>query len=258
MISDRYDIETATTTSDALRIFGSVDIDAVLLDIDLGRGTDGFGILERIRESSPDLPVIMVTQDSSAASAVAALKKGATDYIDKNPDISVLEKRISTALDLVRLTAINRVLRDDLTERTGPMIGESEAMVDLRREIEHAAETPSPVLIVGETGTGKELVAREVHALSRPAAPFVALNCAAIPRDLFEARLFGSERGAYTGADRTVQGAFEIASDGVLFLDEITEIETSLQAKLLRVIEEREFERVGGSKKRQFRGKILA
>jgi transcriptional regulator with PAS, ATPase and Fis domain len=114
------------------------------------------------------------------------------------------------------------------------------------------------VLILGETGTGKEVVAREIHRLATPNRPFVALNCAAIPAELYESRLFGSERGAYTGAERTLPGAFEVAADGVLFLDEITEIEPALQAKLLRVLEEREFERIGSSRRIRFRGRVLA
>ncbi len=258
LMSNNYEVETASTAQKAIELFGGGYFDAVLLDIDLGRGIDGFDLIDRFRRDDPHIPIIMVTQDASASSAVAALKKGASDYIDKKPDLVTLEKHISAALELQRLNTVNRTLRRDIEAQTGPMVGESETMAGLRREILHAAQATSPILITGETGTGKELVAREIHSIACPDTPFVAINCAAVPHDLFEARLFGNERGAFTGAGSATQGVFELASDGVLFLDEITEIEPALQAKLLRVVEEREFERIGGCRKLHFKGKIVA
>ena len=258
LMGDRYDVVAAGTEEEGLSLFRQAFFDAVLLDIDLGKGVEGFELLEKLRAMDPVIPIIMVTRDSSAASVVAALKKGASDYIDKSPDISDLERRISRALEEQKLSLVNRALRKELDEIRGEMIGESEKMESVRRDIAIAAQGASPVLIMGETGTGKELVAKEIHKRFSPGKPFVALNCAAVPHDLFEARLFGSEKGAFTGAEKLVQGVFELAGDGVLFLDEMTEIGSSLQAKLLRVIEEREFERLGSSRKMRFKGKLLA
>jgi DNA-binding NtrC family response regulator len=258
LMGNRYEIDVATKEDEALSDFHRSFYDAVLLDIDLGKGKEGFDVLERVRATDPAIPIIMVTRDKSAVSVVAALRKGASDYIDKSPDLDDLERRICRALQEQKLSLLNKALTRELDELRGEMIGNSEKMESLRREIDIAAEGTSPVLIVGETGTGKEIVAREIHKRFSPGKPFLALNCAAVPRDLFEARLFGSEKGAFTGAEKLVQGVFELAGDGVLFLDEMTEVDTPLQAKLLRVIEEREFERLGSSRRMRFKGKLLA
>jgi len=258
LMSDSYTVETAKTGIEAIRKFESSDFDIMLLDIDLGFGVDGFDVLERVHAVQPDLPIIMVTRDSSSRTAVSALKRGAVDYIDKNPDLSELQERITRAIKEQRIKKENKVLRYNISQTKGELVGKSKKMKALRTEIELASKSASPVLIVGETGTGKELVAKEIGKLFAPENNFIAINCAAVPRDLFEARLFGSEKGAYTGADKAIQGVFELASDGVLFLDEITEIESALQAKLLRVIEEREFERIGSNRKMRFNGKLIA
>jgi two-component system response regulator AtoC len=257
LMTDRYEIVVSHSAKEALSAHDRLGFDAVLLDIDLGRGVDGFEILETFHVSDPNLPIIMVTRDSSAASATAALKKGAVDYIDKRPDLGDLERRISRAIEEQRVIRLNDALRKEIDELHGEMVGESDAMVELRREIAFAAQGTSPVLIVGETGTGKELVAREIHRRYCPGKAFIPLNCAAVPRDTFSHKLFGSVRGAFTGAEDT-PGLFELAYDGVLFLDEITEVDAFLQAKLLRAIEEREFERLGSSRRIPFRGKLLA
>ncbi len=258
LMADRFRVEKAHTAGEALAAVERTAFDAVLLDLDLGRGTDGFEVLERLREREPGLPVIMVTRDASAASAVTALKKGAVDYLDKRPDLEDLERRISRALAEQRLAGENRALARELEAVWGRMVGESPAMRKLRREMEQAAAGTSPALIVGETGTGKELVARWIHRASHASGIFRAVNCAAIPRDLFESELFGSERGAFTGAHQRIVGAFEEAREGLLFLDEITEMDPGIQAKLLRVIEEREFRRLGGGQRVPFRGRVLA
>lgn len=257
LMKDRYEIVVSRNAKEALSAHERLGFDAVLLDIDLGRGVDGFEVLEALRASDPDIPVIMVTRDTSAASAIAALKKGAVDYIDKRPDLGDLERRISRAIEEQRVARLNDALRMEIDEIHGRMIGDGAKMRDLRREIAIAAESSSPVLIVGETGTGKELVAREIHKRFSPASAFVPLNCAAVPRETFSLKLFGSYRGAFTGAEN-LPGVFELAHDGVLFLDEITEIDSRLQAELLRVIQEREFERNGSSQRIPFRGKLLA
>ena len=257
LMTDRYEIVVSHSAKEALSAHDRLGFDAVLLDIDLGRGVDGFEILETFHASDRNLPIIMVTRDSSAASAIAALKKGAVDYIDKRPDLGDLERRISRAIEEQRVIRLNDALRKEIDELHGEMVGESDAMVELRREIAFAAQGTSPVLIVGETGTGKELVAREIHRRYCPGKAFIPLNCAAVPRDTFSLKIFGSVRGAFTGAEDT-PGLFELAYDGVLFLDEITEVDAFLQAKLLRAIEEREFERLGSSRRIPFRGKLLA
>ena len=257
LMAARYEIASARTGSEALATFKNRAFDAVLLDLDLGRGMDGFEVLKRLRESAPDLPVIMVTRDTTSSSAIAAMKMGATDYIDKKPDLKALEKIISASLNQQNLSLMNRALRRDLDDQTGIMIGASEHMEALRRELRFAAETSSPVMIVGETGTGKELVAREIHKLYSPHAPFVPRNCAAVPPNTLEVELFGSVPGGFTDA-KLRQGWFEIAGEGILFLDEITEIESHLQSRLLRALEERVFQRVGENRNIPFRGKILA
>ncbi len=257
LVADRYRLEMAHSAREALAAVERTAFDAVLLDLDLGQGTDGFEVLEQIRLREPGLPVIMVTRDASAASAVTALKKGAVDYLDKRPDLEDLERRIARALDEQRLLGENRALSREVEAVWGRMVGESPAVLGLRRAMEQAAAGTSPALIVGETGTGKELVARGIHRLGGRGL-FRAVNCAAIPRDLFESELFGSERGAFTGAFQRIVGAFEEAREGVLFLDEITEMDPGIQAKLLRVIEEREFRRLGGGQCVPFRGRVLA
>lgn len=257
LMMERYEMSSARTGSEALAVFKNGEFDVVLLDIGLGRGMDGFEVLKRLRESAPDLPVIMVTGNTSSAYAVKAMKIGATDYIDKKPDLKALEKIISSALNNLNLSKINRALREDLDVQTGTMVGKSEPMKSLRREIRFAAETSSPVLIVGETGTGKELVAREIHRLYSPDAPFVAKNCAAVPQHTLDMELVGSVPGAFTDA-KFKQGWFEIAGEGILFLDEITEIEPYLQSKLLRIVEERVFQRLSENRNIHFKGKILA
>jgi len=257
LMTDRYEIAVAHNAKEAHSAHDRFGFDAVLLDIDLGRGVDGFEILDSFHASDPSLPVIMVTRDTSASSAIAALKKGAVDYIDKRPDLGDLERRITRAIEEQRVQRVNDALRMEIDEIHGEMVGSGARMTELRREIAVAAATPAPVLIVGETGTGKELVARDIHRRFSPGRVFLPLNCAAVPRETFSHKLFGSVKGAFTGAEDTA-GVFELAYDGVLFLDEITEVDEKLQAELLRVIQEREFERIGSSRKIPFRGKLLA
>ncbi len=257
LLTDRYEVVMSHNAREALSARDQLGFDAVLLDLDLGRGVDGFEILDAFHASDPGLPVIMVTRDSSAASAITALKRGAVDYIDKRPDLGDLERRISRAIEEQKVRRINDELRKEIDELHGTMIGESAKMRDLHREIEFAAQSPGPVLITGETGTGKELVARAIHKRFCPGKAFLPLNCAAVPRDTFSLKLFGSKPGAFSGAE-DFAGVFELAYDGVLFLDEITEIDGKLQAELLRAIQEREFERHGSSRRIPFRGKLLA
>jgi DNA-binding NtrC family response regulator len=247
LMSKRYDVESARSVEEALKLFQASAFDIVLLDLNLGKRIDGLELLEKFRAIDPAVSVIMVTDDNTPDSIVAALKKGAADYINKCPNMADLECRILKAIGDQHLSRVNRALRDEVDEIRGEMVGESPPMRELRNRIEHSARTAMPVLIHGETGTGKEVVAREIHRRYAPNGPFLGFNSTEVSKDLFESKLFGS-----------VPGLFERAGDGVLFLDEITEIDASLQAKLLRVIEQREFERLGSSRRMRFRGKLLA
>lgn len=258
LMKNRYDIDTARTGPEALDAVRKSSFDAVLLDIGLGQGIDGFDVLKLMKAMDADLPIIMVTRDASSASATEAMKSGAVDYIDKKPNIADLERRITRAIEEHKIQRVNRALNRYIDTNTGEMIGESEKMQLLRRSISEVAKVVKPVLITGESGVGKELVARGIHRLFDSDAPFYPFNCAACPRELYDARLFGSEKGAFTGATRRIEGVFEIARDGVVFLDEITEIDSPTQAKLLRVIEEREFRRLGSSRLIRFTGRVLA
>lgn len=258
LMKDRCDLRAAKSGEQALDEFRTYSFDAVLLDIGLGKKSiDGLQVLEKIREEDPGVPVIMVTGDSSFASVREAFKKGATDYIDKKPEGKDLHRRIMHALRERNRVRANESLRRDLSHYVGEMIGDGPKMRELRESVRLAARHPMPVLIAGETGTGKELVARDIHRLFSPEGPYESLNCALPPAGSFERELFGCEKGAFTDVDRMI-GRFESAGDGIVLLDEITEIDSSLQAKLLRIIQEREFQRLGGVKRIPLRAKLLA
>jgi len=258
LMKDRCDVRTAKSGEQALDEIQRYSFDAVLLDIGLGsRSMDGLQVLEKIREDDAGVPVIMVTADSSFASVRDAFKKGATDYIDKKPEGKDLQRRIMHALRERNRMRANESLRRNLSHYVGEMIGDGPKMRELRENIRRAAQHPLPVLIAGETGTGKELVAREIHRLFSPEGPYESLNCALPPAGSFERELFGCEKGAFTDVDRMI-GRFESAGEGIVLLDEITEIDANLQAKLLRIIQEREFQRLGGVKRIPLRAKLLA
>jgi two-component system response regulator AtoC/two-component system nitrogen regulation response regulator NtrX len=206
--------------------------------------------LAKIREMPAPPPVIMITAHGSERLAVEAIRRGAHHYIAKPYELDELKASVGNALERVRLERENARLREEIARTSGerPMVGESAPVRELRARIQAVAEVDVTVLIRGESGTGKELVAREIHRLSsRAKGPFVAVNAAAIPDGLVESELFGHERGAFTGADRRREGRFEQAAGGTLFLDEIGDMPTAAQAKVLRLLEESTFERVGGS-----------
>ena len=223
-------------------------------------GMGGMGLLERVRERYPGLPVVVVTAFGSIESAVQAMRAGAYDYLTKPFEEETLRATVLRGLEAGRLRAAYGNLRRELRSRyeLGRIVGASAPLQEALRLAEQVAPTRTTVLITGESGTGKELLARAIHHHSRRSdGPFVALNCAAIPPTLLESELFGHERGAFTGATSRRQGRFEQASGGTLFLDELGELEPPLQVKLLRVLQERRFERVGGNEELRADARIL-
>jgi DNA-binding NtrC family response regulator len=221
----------------------------VLSDLRLPQG-DGFGVLRAAKEVDPELPVIVMTAYGSIQDAVTAMKEGALDFLAKPIDPDHLLLMVERALSLRRLAAENVLLKEELASRRGApqIIGEDPKLKQVTLALQRAAATDTTVLLEGESGTGKELFARALHVLSaRAEGPFVAINCAAIPENLLETELFGYEKGAFTGAANRKPGKFELAHRGTLFLDEIGELPLALQAKILRALEERRFERVGGT-----------
>src|ERR687895_2273132 len=211
----------------------------------------GLDVLRSARSADPDVPVIVMTAYGSVDEAVQAMKDGAHDFLQKPVDSNHLLLLVGRALEQARLRTENVMLREEWSRRYGfpRIIGESEAIKRAVAETQRVASTDTTVLLLGESGTGKELFARAVHHLSpRRDRAFVAINCAAIPETLIESELFGHERGSFTGATERRAGKFELASGGTVFLDEIGEMDNSTQAKLLRVLQEGSFRRVGGGK----------
>jgi DNA-binding NtrC family response regulator len=232
----------------------------VLSDLRLPEG-DGFGVLRASKELDPELPVIVMTAFGSIQDAVAAMKEGAMDFLAKPVDPEHLLLLVERALVQRRLTTENILLKEELAQRRGaPMIvGDDAKLKHVTVALHRAAGTDTTVLIEGESGTGKELFARALHVLSpRNDGPFVAINCAAIPETLLETELFGHEKGAFTGASNRKPGKFELAHRGTLFLDEIGDLPLSLQAKILRALEEKRFERVGGTTPIQVDVRVVA
>lgn len=246
-----YEVHTAEDGEQALGVLREHHIDLVITDLRMPK-VDGMEVLRNALEMDPDLPVVILTAHGTVDNAVEALKTGAFDYITKPFDQAELKAIVRKALrtrDLAEAEfTADAAARADSGARFG-IIGESKPIQEMYAVIERVADTPTTVLITGESGTGKELVARALHEnSSRHDKPFIKVNCAAIPKDLMESELFGYERGAFTGAVSSKPGRFELASSGTLFLDEIGEIPVEMQVKLLRVLQESEFERVGGIK----------
>jgi two-component system response regulator AtoC len=247
---DGYDVLEARDGAEAAALLDEHEgVSVVITDLRMPR-LDGMGLLRRVVAEHADVPVIMITAHGSVDSAVEAVKLGAFDYIEKPFEQTQIQQVVAKAIKSWELG--KRAPR--MTQATGPggrfgLIGRSPALQAVFAVIEKVADTPSTVLISGESGTGKELIARALHAnSSRKAGPFIKINCAAIPKTLMESELFGYEKGAFTGAVGSKPGRFELADAGTLFLDEIGEIPVEMQVKLLRVLQESEFERVGGIK----------
>ncbi|MEA3244892.1 MAG: sigma-54 dependent transcriptional regulator [Gemmatimonadota bacterium] len=258
LASEGYDVRDAGDGAKGVAAAEEAEPDLVLLDLMIPGALDGMAVLERLRRRFPDLPVIMMSGRAGLSDAVRATRLGAVNFLEKPLTPEGVLLAISGALEL-RMTRRERAaLRADLG-LAGEMVGESAVMADLRALIARVAGTDSRVLITGESGTGKELVAAAIHGGSaRRDRPFVRVNCAAIPRDLVESEMFGHERGAFTGATERRIGRFEMAHTGTLLLDEVGDLGTEAQAKLLRAIEAREIERVGGSKPIRVDVRILA
>ncbi|MBN2201586.1 sigma-54-dependent Fis family transcriptional regulator [bacterium] len=253
---DVFTMENAESGEEALRILKNGVFDSVLLDLRLGQGIDGIETLRRIRRIQPDLPVIMITEFASVETAVEAMKLGAFHYMSKHPNILTLKAIIERELSAARW---KRIFIREMESKYGRIIGESEAMKRVRAMILRVAPTSAAVLIEGENGTGKELVAREIHIHSgRSEGPYITVNCAAIPPSLFESECFGHERGAFTGAVGRHIGRFEQADGGTIFLDEIGCMNPDMQAKMLRVLENKTLTRVGGTQSLRVDIRIVA
>jgi two-component system nitrogen regulation response regulator NtrX len=247
----------AISGKDALDIIDNEIIDCMILDLEMP-GIDGFEVLRTLRKQNIDIPVIVYTGTGDYDRCIKAIKLGAYSFIDKAESMERVVQEVENAVETVRLKAEVEMLKKDLAVDT-PLIGSSRAMQKLKEQIGRVAGIPSTILIEGESGTGKELVARELHRLGAGAkAPFVAVNSAALPENLIESELFGHERGAFTGANRTHKGAFERASGGTLFLDEIGELPLAAQAKLLRVLEEQQVMRVGSERTIKVDSRVIA
>jgi two-component system NtrC family response regulator len=243
-----FEVLTAPGGSEALEVHKSSDLDLILTDMKMPK-MDGIELLENIKENDPDLPVIMMTAHGTVDKAVEAMQKGAYTYVLKPFDNERLIIYVKKATSMYQVVKENRRLRDAVESqyRFGSIIGKSKKMRDIFDTIQKVAPSGATVLIEGESGTGKELVARSIHFNGpRREKPFVAVNCSALAENLLESELFGHEKGAFTGAVATKKGRFELADGGTLFLDEIGELSPNLQVKLLRVLQEKVFERVGG------------
>ncbi|MCH7913012.1 MAG: sigma-54-dependent Fis family transcriptional regulator [Deltaproteobacteria bacterium] len=255
-----FEVTLAESGEKALQIFRRESFDLVLTDQRMPN-LSGLDLLKAVRAVNPETPVIVVTAYGSIETAVSAIKAGATDYLTKPLNLDELLHRIEKVREHHRLVLENRDLREELGERhrIEGIIGESGRMLEVFSLVRRVAPSEATVLIRGESGTGKELIAKAIHFASpRASGPLVKVNCAALPETLLESELFGHEKGAFTGAFVTRKGRFEVASGGTIFLDEIGDLPTHLQAKLLRVLQEREFERVGSSKPISIDVRILA
>lgn len=248
VLETSYDILQAADAQEGLDVFRKEGPDLVLLDVILP-GADGLAVLETLRSENKAVPVIMLTGTKSVKTAVDAMKAGAADYLSKPFDVDELRLVIGRALNRLELEREVKQLRSQVVQRYAfhNLIGKSSGMQDIYAKIEQVADSRTTVLITGESGTGKELVAKALHYnSSRRDRPFIALNCAALPETLIESELFGHEKGAFTDATARRTGQFEMANTGTLFLDEIGDLSPITQAKLLRVLQEREFTRIGG------------
>ncbi len=260
LAAEEYQVETASDAADALARLNAGRFDLVLSDIRMP-GMDGVELLGQVRANCPDTIVILMTAFGSIEAAVDAIKRGASDYVSKPFQVEEVLLRIRRALQerALRRRVVDLEQQVAAQASARQIVGQSASIKRLRQLIERIAPLADTVLICGETGTGKELVARALHTQSgRTTRPFVALDCSAIPETLIESELFGHERGAFTGAHEARAGLFESASDGTLFLDEVESLAPAVQTKLLRVLQERTVRRVGGRRDVELRARVVA
>lgn len=259
-LSPKYEVLTSGGGPEALKIARTQNITLMITDLKMP-GMSGMTLLKEVHKFLPDLPIIIMTAYGTVESAVQAMKEGVVDYILKPIKMDQMEVLIEKTLSLLRLRDENRDLRQELKSIYGPqnIVGNHPAMNKVIQLIHQVARTKATVLVKGESGTGKELVARAIHYESdRSSKPFVVINCAAIPSNLLESELFGHEKGAFTGAVKAKRGRLELADRGTLFLDEIGEMPKELQVKILRVLEEQKFQRVGGTGDIEVDNRIIA
>jgi len=257
LTDEGFDVSTAASAEEGLEKVEAALPDLILLDIWLP-GKDGIAALKEISAAHPDIPIIMISGHGTIETAVKATKLGAYDFLEKPLSLEKVVLTVEHALEQRRLREENRALAGKVQGKY-ELIGSTEPIERLRKDIRRVAPTNSWVLITGENGTGKELVARNIYLFSnRATKPFVAVNCAAIPEELIESELFGHEKGAFTGATAAKKGKFDMADTGTLFLDEIGDMSLKTQAKILRILEEQSFERVGGTKKIKVDVRVVA
>ncbi|HNW58069.1 MAG TPA: sigma-54 dependent transcriptional regulator [bacterium] len=252
-------VTTAESGEAAWAAISLEHFDVIVSDIKMA-GMSGLELLKKVKAAAPETEVLLMTAYADARMAVEAMKSGAFDYIIKPFEIEELRLKVRNILDKHQLRAENRDLRVQLQERFSleNMVGQSGAMQMVYELVEKVAPTDATVIIRGESGTGKELVARAIHQRSRRSeAPFIAVNCSALPETLLESELFGHEKGAFTGAERQKPGRFELAGAGTIFLDEIGDLSPATQVKLLRVLQQREFSRLGGTETLKMQARIL-
>jgi DNA-binding NtrC family response regulator len=259
-LGPKYEVMTAGDGDQALEVVKSGDVTLLVTDLKMP-GMNGMTLLQEVHRVYPDLPVVIMTAYGTVEGAVQAMKEGAVDYILKPVKMEEMELLIEKTLSVRRLQDENRSLRQELQSVYGPtsIVGNHPAIQKIIQLISQVAGTKATVLVQGESGTGKEIVARAIHYQSdRAGKPFVVINCAAIPSNLLESELFGHEKGAFTGAIKTKKGRLELADQGTLFLDEIGEMPKELQVKILRVLEEQKFQRVGGTEDVEVDNRIIA
>jgi len=257
LLDEGYEVLTANSGEEAIKVIDEELPNLVLLDIWLP-GMDGIETLKQIRTDHPQIRVVMMSGHGTIETAVKATKLGAFDFIEKPLSLEKVILVVDHALDMVRLEEENLILKQKVVHDY-ELTGESEPIMALKEMIDIVAPTNAWILIMGENGTGKELVARSIHRKSKRAnRPFIEVNCAAIPEELIESELFGHEKGAFTGATAAKRGKFDLAHEGTIFLDEVADMSLKAQAKILRILQEKKFERVGGTKPISMDVRVLA